>query len=603
MNWSRTILSILMSFGGVLGGRVIAAPRPDLVARVAAGELKEARASWWGFDTEDSTRFLQQAIDSKVPRLIIDRQPTPWFVLPLKGVSNQELFFEPGTVVQAKRGAYQGRNDCLLSFSDCTNVRLIGPNATLRMWHEDYMKPPYEKSEWRHALSLRSVRKALIEGLTIEDSGGDGIYVSRLNGKLNRCLDVVIRGVTCRRNHRQGISVISAENLLIENTVLCDTFGTPPAAGIDFEPNKPDEVLKNCVMRSCRAFNNEGCGYDVYLGNLCGTSEPIDLRFKNCTAIGDKTSFAFNHQSRRATRVGGRVVIENCSFETPRLQTVELSNFVGDALKYDIRNSRIVTTNAIGERQTTWIDETWMKRLLPCQQDADLQLPRLTNIDFSRLRVRDAKPGEVVKLQPLSIREQGVYIVYADSARTLHFEGAVRKVGKREPPGNPVLVTDTEGREVARLAFKRGSGDRTLSFAAPAKSFYRLQFELGTARFTMKTADAPIALDVTADSQHFIACTGSFWFWVPEETERLVFLMNGSPGEKAHGELRNPAGASVWEEDNIKGWTKSVCAPPQAGLWQVILKRPSEKGFEDFRVDVLGIPGFFFLTPDRIWTF
>ena len=31
-----------------------AEPRPDLVTKVQSGELKEARASWWGFDKEDS---------------------------------------------------------------------------------------------------------------------------------------------------------------------------------------------------------------------------------------------------------------------------------------------------------------------------------------------------------------------------------------------------------------------------------------------------------------------------------------------------------------------------------------------------------------------
>ena len=39
---------------------------PDKVALVAKGELKEARASWWGFDKDDSTRFLQAAITSGV---------------------------------------------------------------------------------------------------------------------------------------------------------------------------------------------------------------------------------------------------------------------------------------------------------------------------------------------------------------------------------------------------------------------------------------------------------------------------------------------------------------------------------------------------------
>ncbi|MBR3822849.1 MAG: DUF4838 domain-containing protein, partial [Kiritimatiellae bacterium] len=41
-------------------------PQPELVKLVEAGKLKEARASWWGYDPENSTRFLQAAIDSGV---------------------------------------------------------------------------------------------------------------------------------------------------------------------------------------------------------------------------------------------------------------------------------------------------------------------------------------------------------------------------------------------------------------------------------------------------------------------------------------------------------------------------------------------------------
>ena len=39
------------------------------------------------------------------------------------------------------------------------------------------------------------------------------------------------------------------------------------------------------------------------------------------------------------------------------------------------------------------------------------------------------------------------------------------------------------------------------------------------------------------------------------------------------------------------------------GLWQITLERPARGGFEDFRVEALGIPPYLFLHPDRYWTF
>ena len=87
------------------------------------------------------------------------------------------------------------------------------------MRRADYDSPAYSHAEWRHVLDLHGCRNVTICGLTLAESGGDGIYLGAgRDGATNR--DVVIRDVVCDRNYRQGISVITAENLLIENCVL-----------------------------------------------------------------------------------------------------------------------------------------------------------------------------------------------------------------------------------------------------------------------------------------------------------------------------------------------------------------------------------------------
>ncbi|HPO38138.1 MAG TPA: hypothetical protein PL176_09030, partial [Kiritimatiellia bacterium] len=63
----------------------------EQVARVMDGTLKEARASWWGFDPQESTAALQAAIRSRVPRLIVDNMGAPWITDRLTGVSDQEI--------------------------------------------------------------------------------------------------------------------------------------------------------------------------------------------------------------------------------------------------------------------------------------------------------------------------------------------------------------------------------------------------------------------------------------------------------------------------------------------------------------------------------
>ena len=227
--------------------------RPELVREVLAGKRHEARVSWWGFDRADSTKYLQQAIHSKARRLIIDRQASAWVTRPLSGVSDQEIIFEAGTELVALRGDFRSKGDCLLTWQECENVVVRGQkkdggkSARIRMHKQDYQSAAYEPSEWRHGLAFLGCRNVLVQDLTVEKTGGDGIYLGTTrNREVNQ--DVVIRRVDCNENHRQGISVICAENLLIEDCRLRNTSGTAPQAGIDFEPNSPTDSLINCEI-------------------------------------------------------------------------------------------------------------------------------------------------------------------------------------------------------------------------------------------------------------------------------------------------------------------------------------------------------------------
>ena len=590
----------LCAIAGVLMASADA--RPDLVAQVRAGTCTETRASWWGFDPADSTAPLQSALTSGVARLVVDKMPSPWIVTPLTGTSNLELVLEPGVEIQAKPGEFRPKGACLLSFAGCTNIHIVGYGATLRMRHEDYMKPPYEKSEWRHALSIRSCRNVLIEGLTLADSGGDGIYLG-CHGAPYRNVDVTIRDVLCDRNHRQGISVISAENLLIENTVMRETFGTPPAAGIDFEPNRPSEVLKNCVMRNCLSIRNQGAGYATWAGQLNAASAPIDLRFENCTARGNRSSFFFATDSRRGRSVRATLALSNCSFEKPEsARAVNIRESPYSATFVSIDNCRIVTTNAVGEDVVTPMNETWRKINLPLSSDGEPPIPHVDAPDLSRVQVFDNAPGKSVRLSPLNARNLATYIVYADAARTLHFMGRQMRVGRYEPGTKPIAITDAQGKKVAKIPLP-GFDETAFTFNAPAPGFYRMSVDVGRVAFCLAEADAPVAIDATAHAQGFIYSVGSFWLAVPPKTEKFALYASGAGEERVRVTLTDPQGICVWDYHNISGWERVVVSSnPPPGLWKVTMKKPSQGHFEDARFDVAGIPGFLFLTPEKTWT-
>ncbi|HRX80807.1 MAG TPA: hypothetical protein P5307_17175, partial [Pirellulaceae bacterium] len=83
---------------------------------VKSGKLTEARASWWGFDPEDSTSSIQSAINSGAKRVIIENMGQPWIVTPLVAASDQELVFEQGA--SASHGRSPTANHCRLLSED-----------------------------------------------------------------------------------------------------------------------------------------------------------------------------------------------------------------------------------------------------------------------------------------------------------------------------------------------------------------------------------------------------------------------------------------------------------------------------------------------------
>jgi hypothetical protein len=263
------------------------AANPEAVARAEAGQCEEVNAGWWGFDADDATARLQAAIDCGARKVVVPHMGRDWVLRPVKLRSNLELTFAPGVVVAAKKGEFRGKGDSLFSASNAHDVTLRGYGATLRMWKRDYQNPPYEQAEWRSTLDFSGCSSVRIEGVRLESSGGDGIYLGSTK-ELACCRDVEIRDVVSTDHHRQGISVISVENLLIENCVFSGTGGVAPEAGIDLEPNSEDERFTNVVVRNCRMEANAGSGILIYPIKLTKKSAPLSVRFENCLIRGGK---------------------------------------------------------------------------------------------------------------------------------------------------------------------------------------------------------------------------------------------------------------------------------------------------------------------------
>jgi len=252
----------------------------------AAKAQTTVRASDFGFDAHDSTAILQRALDSDASVVVIDNRGADWVTRPLFiNRDNLKIVFEPGVTVAAKPGGFPRGSDSLITARRRSNLVFSGYGAVLRMQNAEY-----PGGEWRMVLNLLGCSHVLIEGLILRDSGGDGIYLGSGGNSQPYCLDIHVRDVTCTNNRRQGISVISAQDLLIEDSALSNTNGTEPQTGIDFEPNHPSDRLVNCVVRNTSFENNHGPCIGLGMMHMSSTSEPLGIRFENINCLGGGAS-------------------------------------------------------------------------------------------------------------------------------------------------------------------------------------------------------------------------------------------------------------------------------------------------------------------------
>ena len=635
-----------------------------MIAAAGPSPATKTRASEWGFNAEDSTDFLQAAITSGVRRLIIDRMPSPWVTRPLHGASDIEIVFEPGVVVEAKKGSFLDRMDCFLAFENCTNVSLVcrSGDAILRMHHDDYFKPPYMKGEWRHVLSFLSCANVRIEGLTLLKSGGDGIYIGQSRGgRIGR--DFTIRNVVSDSNARQGLSVITVENLLVERCTFVRTKGALPQAGIDFEPNAPEQVLSNILVRDCVMEDNAGEGIVVSLMRLRRKSKPVSIRIQNCLMRGNAFNFNIMENAPRGDAPTGEVALDGCRMENSRWNGANFSQKVAGSVNvllkdctisgscsespemYDVRfasrkrsdpppddirfeNLKIVqpavrepfgfyyagwcdepitnitgtvtVENPSGMRNVT-IDAAWREALSPIRPAWRHHVPAR----FDALSVVDAAPGKLLPLPPLMLRGHADYGFYASSGRRVNFKGEskVFRTTKTEDPW--ITVCSVDGKWTAKVPFPENGGG-AFCVDVPAPGFYRLSAcpsrvtQRAAWGFRMTASHVPVAILLDGTSDQGVYMSVGEVFLNVMKGDNFEFHVSGEGQDERIGVvMTSPDGKETLSAPEVLSDIHQRGS--KTGVWTVRFARATKGMFEDYRFDLTGIPALVFLRRDRMW--
>ena len=177
--------------------------------------------------------------------------------------------------------------------------------------------------EWCHGFEFVATDAVEINGLYIEKFPGDAIEAAGNNQKFSN-LKIDHCG-------RQGISILTAGNVVVENCIISNIYRTPPKAAIDIEPytdvHAENISIKNVMFENCMGLD------------LCWCDRVIveNIRFKGSKflLLKDVTNIVINNVFGENITMGQNtilsegvvknVILDNLIFDTQSLLYVQLN--------------------------------------------------------------------------------------------------------------------------------------------------------------------------------------------------------------------------------------------------------------------------------------
>jgi hypothetical protein len=468
------------------------------------------------------------------------------------------------------------------------------------MRRADYDNPKlYDKAEWRMGIRLTDCSDITIRGLTVEKTGGDGLYLGASASGYNK--NILVEDCHFDNNYRLGAGVISVDGLTVRRTTFNNTLGTNPNSGIDFEPNHAGQRLANIVLEDCE-FNGstKGDGLHFYVANLTGDSHPVSITIKRSKISGNVRGMlsTFVRGSNLENPVQGTVTLEDCHFDHNQIQlretafngvrylfknsTADYSGEQGEnaapiLLKAtDANSSTVKVGNIVFDNTSVIPGENGRNAALQAQRGvtvadnitgtllsnnkpfdlaafvreqqaytAKVNALKIAQIDLSRLQ---APAQDAARKDNDTFFAQGAFtfLQYAEKGQEITVNFRVRKSYNRD---TVVQLIDPDGKELESYKLPLDNSVFPITFTAQQTGLYRLvRKSTFSQRVDINSAQRGSGL-LMDDSVRFLPVTGRLYFQVPVGVrEFTVGVSTDSPADVA---LLDAHGNTVEQHNDI----------------------------------------------------
>lgn len=265
--------------------------------------------------SKDYTDFIQRGLNEN-RNVIMPNFPVLINGKGLKITSDSKIYFDRKSQI-IYTGPAVGKFWDIIIIDNVKNVHIFNANIV----GSRYRKIK-QTGEWSAGITIKDSENIEINNAKITNTWGDGIFIGSEKGKTSK--NVRVTNVWIDQARRDGISITSAENLVLNNILISNTHGTLPEMAIQIEPSLHTEELKKIKIFNVHSVNNKTGAFTVNLKSFNHTGKKkvekeIDIEAENIT---DESSnyfigFILNTDKDNITTTGN----------------IKLKNFTGKNIK------------------------------------------------------------------------------------------------------------------------------------------------------------------------------------------------------------------------------------------------------------------------------
>lgn len=187
--------------------------------------------------------------------------------------------------------------------------------------------------EFGYGIAIMNASNVHVSKTIVQDCWGDGLFVGAIDGDTSTyCHDIYLSKVKSKNNRRQGLSIVSGQDVHINDCEFSETNGTAPEAGIDIEANGGYPDNKHIFINHCKFNGNKK--YDVVINTIAK-----NINISNC----EMTDSEYASIAVGSLAQVDKLIVGNCNIDLANSVTGSKGIVLSGSLEHSIISDNIIS--------------------------------------------------------------------------------------------------------------------------------------------------------------------------------------------------------------------------------------------------------------------